>query len=65
MRKKSPRANFVFECCKEIVDHRKMSSEEITDVQPGEQTENGQGEAPAAAVQLDQQQQQVAKEVSF
>ena len=40
-----------------------MSDEQITDVQAGEQNENGQGEAPAAAVQLDQQQQQAAKEV--
>jgi hypothetical protein len=44
-----------------------MSEEQITDIQAGEQKENDQGEAPADAVQLDpqlqQQQQQVDKEV--
>ena len=42
-----------------------MSDEQITDIQAEEQKENGQEEAPAAAVQLDPQvQQQVTKEVS-
>lgn len=39
-----------------------MSDEQIIDVQAEEQKENGEGEAPAAAVQLDQQ-QQAAREV--
>lgn len=55
--------NFIFEQDSILLDHRTMSEEQITDVQPEEQKENGQGEAPAAVVQLDQQQQQVAKEV--
>lgn len=42
-----------------------MSDEQIADIQTEEQKENGQGEAPAAAIQLDPQiqQQQVTKEV--
>lgn len=39
-----------------------MSDEQIIDVQAEEQKENGEGDAPAAAVQLDQQ-QQAAREV--
>ena len=39
-----------------------MSDEQIIDVQAEEQKENGEGEAPVAAVQLDQQ-QQAAREV--
>ena len=42
-----------------------MSDEQIADIQTEEQKENGQGEAPATAIQLDPQiqQQQVTKEV--